>query len=194
MSLTPSTMQELGSIAPDFTLNAPDGKEFRLSGVEIKNGLLVCFICNHCPYVIHIREKLVEMIKKYQEKGVVVVAINSNDYSVYPDDSPKRMSRDIEQFNYTFPYLVDQSQEVAKAYKAACTPDFFLYNPNRELVYRGQFDSARPGNSEPITGDDLTTAVELVIVGGVVPGTQRPSMGCNIKWKSGNEPGYFGSK
>lgn len=191
MSLTPSTMQELGSIAPDFTLKDPAGSSFRLSGIDVDKGLLVVFMCNHCPYVIHIREKLVEKIKKFQELGVKVVAINSNDFTLYPDDAPDKMSRDIETFKYSFPYLVDESQSVAKAYRAACTPDFFLYDSQRRLVYRGQFDGARPGNKVPITGEDLQTAIDQLIQGQDITVDQKPSMGCNIKWKPGSEPDYF---
>ena len=193
MSLTPSTMLDLGTTAPNFNLPSPDGTSYDLSKQQIDKGLLVIFMCNHCPYVIHIREKLVEAIKQYQDLGIEVVAINSNDYNQYPDDSPSKMLEMAQEFGFTFPYLVDEDQTVAKAYQAACTPDLFLFDGNRKLVYRGQFDSARPGNSEPITGKDLTAAVELVIAGKkIAEEDQRPSMGCNIKWKAGNEPSYFG--
>ncbi len=192
MSLTPSTMLELGTLAPDFTLPAPDGKLFSLAEKTIKKGLLVIFMCNHCPYVIHIRPQLVKKIRDYQEKGIAVVAINSNDFSSYADDSPVNMAVAAKEFHFTFPYLIDESQEVAKAYRAACTPDFYLFDKDRKLVYRGQFDSARPGNKEPITGSDLTGAIQALIEGTQISADQRPSMGCNIKWKKGGAPSYFG--
>ncbi|MGI9537342.1 MAG: thioredoxin family protein, partial [Desulfocapsaceae bacterium] len=154
---------------------------------------LVVFMCNHCPYVIHIREQLVQRFREYQGQGITVVAVNSNDYQTYPDDSPERMAQDIKEFGYTFPYLVDEDQQVARAYRAACTPDLYLFDKDRKLVYRGQFDSARPGNTTPVTGDDLTAAVAQMLEGREVEVVQQPSMGCNIKWKAGNEPSYFGS-
>lgn len=192
MALTASTMLELGTVAPDFTLAAPDGKTYRLAEQKIDTGLLVIFMCNHCPYVIHIREKLVETIRHYQQQGITVVAINANDYAAHPDDSPEKMVRDAEAYNFSFPYLVDEDQRVAQAYRAACTPDFFLFDADKKLVYRGQFDAARPGNTAPVTGADLTEAVEKMIGGKKIPELQQPSMGCNIKWKPGNEPDYFG--
>lgn len=192
MSLTPSTMLELDTVAPDFTLKTADGKSFSLRDQSIDKGLLVIFMCNHCPYVIHIREKLVECMSSYQEKGITVVAINSNDYSTYPADSPDKMLIDAAAYEFTFPYLVDEEQSVAKAYKAACTPDLYLFNGDKRLVYRGQFDGARPGNDIPVTGDDLTQAVDDLLAGKSISPEQRPSMGCNIKWKQGNEPPYFG--
>lgn len=194
MVLTPSTMRELGMQAPDFTLADPRGKEYSLTELAIDKGLLVIFMCNHCPYVLHIRHKLVEMIQEYQQMGITVVAINSNDFTAYPDDSPENMAIDSDKHGYTFPYLVDDQQQVARAYGAACTPDLFLFDSRKKLVYRGQFDSARPGNNEPITGNDLTFAVKRLIAGKPVVPEQRPSMGCNIKWKPGNEPHYFQPK
>ena len=194
MVLTPSTMQELGIKAPDFTLPDPAGEYYSLSDCSVDKGLLVIFMCNHCPYVIHIRQKLVEKIQKYQGQGITVLAINSNDFNVYPDDSPVNMAFDSKTHGYTFPYLVDEQQQVAKLYGAACTPDFFLFDAKQKLVYRGQFDSARPGNKEPVTGADLSSAIEQLVAGKPVSLVQRPSMGCNIKWKPGNEPDYFGSK
>jgi peroxiredoxin len=192
MALTPSTMLELGTIAPDFTLTGPEGKSYRLQEKRLDKGLLVIFMCNHCPYVIHIRPKLVERIKEFQAKGIEVVAINSNDAVNYPDDSPMRMLEDAKKFGYTFPYLVDAEQLVAKAYRAACTPDLYLFNAEKKLVYRGQFDNARPGNSTQVTGLDLADAVNKMLAGQAIDLEQRPSMGCNIKWKSGNAPEYFG--
>jgi len=194
MVLTPSTMQELGIKAPDFTLPDPAGELHSLTDFAINKGLLVIFMCNHCPYVLHIREKLVEKIRSYQQQGITVVAINSNDFDAYPDDNPKNMEIDSVKYGYTFPYLVDEQQEVAKAYGAACTPDFFLFDAQQKLVYRGQFDGARPGNNEPVTGADLSLAVEQVLAGKAVSPEQKPSMGCNIKWKPGNAPDYFGPK
>ena len=193
MALTPSTMLDLGTEAPAFTLADPGGNSFDLSSQQIDKGLLVIFMCNHCPYVIHIREKLVERIREYQDHGLTVVAINSNDYTTHPDDSPERMAQDAKEFGYTFPYLVDEDQKVARDYEAACTPDFYLFDGNSRLVYRGQFDSARPGNTTPVTGDDLTAAVTQMLEGQEIKVVQQPSMGCNIKWKAGNEPSYFGS-
>jgi hypothetical protein len=148
-------------------------------------------MCNHCPYVKHIREKLVEKVRTFQDQGITVVAINSNDFNAHPDDSPENMSIDAKTHGYSFPYLVDEGQQVAKVYGAACTPDFFLFNNELRLVYRGQFDNARPGNSEPVTGDDLSSAVDQLLAGKSISVEQRPSMGCNIKWKPGNEPSYY---
>ncbi len=193
MTLTPSTMLDLGTEAPSFTLADPEGNSFDLSKQQIDRGLLVIFMCNHCPYVIHIREQLVQRIREYQGQGITVVAINSNDYITHPDDSPERMAQDAKKFGYTFPYLVDEAQQVARAYQAACTPDLYLFDQDRKLVYRGQFDSARPGNTTPVSGDDLTAAVAQMLEGKEIQVVQQPSMGCNIKWKAGNEPSYFGS-
>jgi len=193
MTLTPSTMLDLGTEAPSFTLADPEGNSFDLSKQQIDRGLLVIFMCNHCPYVIHIREQLVQRIREYQGQGITVVAINSNDYITHPDDSPERMAQDAKKFGYTFPYLVDEAQQVARAYQAACTPDLYLFDQDRKLVYRGQFDSARPGNTTPVSGDDLTAAVAQMLEGKEIQVVQQPSMGCNIKWKAGNVPSYFGS-
>jgi len=191
MVLTPSTMLDLGTTAPDFSLNTTEGVRYSLAEQNIENGLLVIFICNHCPYVLHIAARLSEKIRSYQQQGISVVAINSNDYSSFPDDSPEKMITLAESFGFTFPYLVDETQEVAKIYQAACTPDFFLFNQDKKLVYRGQFDSARPGNQDAITGDDLTAAINGLLAASPINLEQKPSMGCNIKWKSGNEPNYF---
>ena len=190
MALTPSTMLELGTIAPDFRLPAPDGEQFGLAEQKSDNGVLVIFMCNHCPYVIHIRGQLVENIRRYQNQGIGVIAINSNDYTSHPDDSPEKMAEDAKTYDYSFPYLVDENQQVARAYRAACTPDFFLFDSAMKLVYRGQFDGARPGNNIPVTGADLTTATQQMVGGQEVSENQLPSMSCNIKWKSGNEPDY----
>lgn len=192
MSLTPSTMLDIGTIAPDFSLEDVKGETYDLAQRTISNGLLVIFMCNHCPYVMHIIDKLGEKIRQYQQDGIEVVAINSNDYIQYRDDSPEKMGELARFHNFSFPYLIDEDQEVAKAYRAACTPDFFLFDENKKLVYRGRFDAARPGNSEPITGDELSAAVAQVVAKAAVPENQLPSMGCNIKWREGNAPEYFG--
>jgi len=193
MVRTPSTMQELGTPAPDFRLLEPaTGKYRSLEEFKEAPALLVVFMCNHCPYVIHIREALAEFAREYQPKGLAMVGINANDADNYPDDSPEKMVEEVKKAGYTFPYLYDADQSVAKAYRAACTPDFFLYDADRRLVYRGQFDDARPRNDEPVTGKDLRAAVEAVLAGKPVPEEQKPSLGCNIKWKPGNEPDYFG--
>ncbi len=188
---TLSTMLELGTLAPHFELPDYDGKIHSLDDYQDKP-MLVVFVCHHCPFVIHVRETLVELLKSYQEKGVSVDAISSNDIEKYPADSPNGMKEDAERHGYTFPYLLDESQDVAKAYRAACTPDFFLFDADHLLVYRGQMDGSRPGNNVPVTGEDLTNAVDALLAGQDVSMEQRPSMGCNIKWKPGNEPDYFG--
>jgi len=190
MALTPSTMQELGTIAPDIDLKTPEGLRYLLAKQNIDKGLLVIFMCNHCPYVLHIIAHLIESIRTYQEQGIEAVAINSNDATQYSDDSPEKMIHLSNNFNFSFPYLVDDKQEIAKSYGAACTPDFFLFDANNKLVYRGQFDSARPGNKNKITGEDLSAAIEQLIAGESVSLEQSPSLGCNIKWKQGNEPSY----
>lgn len=186
-------MLELGTKAPDFLLeDTITGKMVSLKNYRGQRALLVMFICNHCPYVKNIKEGLVEYAKDYMPKGVGIVAISSNDAKNYPDDSPERMKEDAERFGYPFPYLFDETQEVAMKYKAACTPDFFLFDEKMELVYRGQFDSSRPNDNRPVTGKDLREATDKVLAGEEVPEEQVPSIGCNIKWKRGNEPDYFG--
>jgi len=191
MAETPSTMLALGTKAPHFRLPDPRGKWVSVDDFKDAPAFLVAFICNHCPYVKHIRRGFAELAKEYQAKGVGVVAINSNDAENYPDDRPEKMAEEIKQIGYTFPYLYDESQDVAKAYRAACTPDFYLFDRDRRLVYRGQFDDSRPGNGRPVTGADLRAALDAVLSGGPVPSNQRPSVGCNIKWKRGNAPNYF---
>ncbi|MCU0771794.1 MAG: thioredoxin family protein [Verrucomicrobia bacterium] len=191
MALTPSTMLALGTSAPAFSLPDTRGNTVSLADFAPAPALLVAFICNHCPYVKHIREALSEFGKEMQALEVALVAINSNDAAHYPADSPARMAQEVKSADYTFPYLYDETQAVAKAYRAACTPDFFLFDRNRRLVYRGQFDGSRPGNGIPVTGRDLRKAVEAVLAGRAVDTDQQPSMGCNIKWKPGNEPDYF---
>ena len=191
MVKTASTMRALGERAPNFSLPNVDGKTVSLSDFKGKPGLLVIFMCNHCPFVIHLRSALAAFGKEYQAKGLAVVGINSNDISTHPDDSPERMKVEAQTAGYTFPYLFDESQEVAQAYGAACTPDFFLFDAQHRLVYRGQFDDSRPGNGKPITGADLRAACDAVLAGTAVTTRQKPSIGCNIKWKSGREPAYF---
>jgi peroxiredoxin len=192
MSLTPSTMLPLGTAAPDFSLPDINGNTVSLSDFEKDKPLLVVFMCNHCPYVKHIQRDFAALASEYQKKGVGVVGINANDVQNYPEDSPENMAVDAEKFGYTFPYLYDEEQSVAKAYRAACTPDFFLFDSRRRLFYRGQLDASRPGNDIAITGEDLRDALDRVLEGRDAPEVQRPSMGCNIKWKAGNEPDYFG--
>jgi thiol-disulfide isomerase/thioredoxin len=192
MAETPSTMLPLGTLLPSFDLPDPEGK--RHSDKEFKDQpLLVMFICNHCPFVKHIRETLAAVVKRYQDKGIAAVAINSNDAESYPEDRPEMMKEISDEFGFTFPYLYDETQEVAKAFRAACTPDFYLFDSNHKLVYRGQFDDSRPGQSELVSGDDLIAAMDAVLNDKEVPEDQKPSVGCNIKWKSGNAPDYFGS-
>ena len=188
-------MEEMGSPALDFSLpnTNPEvgGPSVSLGELKEHPALLVAFICNHCPYVIHIRDSFVSFVSDYQDKGLAVVAICANDVRTHPDDSPKKMAEEASKFSYPFPYLYDESQAVARAYRAACTPDFFLYNRERTLAYRGQFDGSRPGSSEPVTGADLRRATDALLQDAPVLAEQWPSMGCNIKWKSGEEPDYF---
>ncbi len=193
MVLTPSTMLPLGTQAPDFSLPDPWGKVVSLSDFADAPALLVVFLCNHCPYVKHIAPHFAQLASQYQARGVAVVAINSNDYQMYPEDSPEQMREEIQRRGYTFPYLIDETQAVVKAYRAACTPDFYVFDRQRRLVYRGQMDGSRPGNDVPITGQDLRRALDAVLEGRPVPDEQWPSLGCNIKWKPGNEPDYFGA-
>ena len=190
MVLTPSTMMELGTPAPDFTLADTDGSSVSRNDFAGKP-LLVIFMCNHCPYVIHVRDELARLGREYQDKGVGVIGISSNNIETHPDDSPEKMKIEKQLVGYTFPYLYDGTQEVALAYQAACTPDFFLFDADHKLVYRGQLDDSRPRTDIPVTGTDLRTALKAVLSGGSVPSEQRPSMGCNIKWKPGNEPAWF---
>jgi peroxiredoxin len=191
MVKTASTMLELGTKAPDFSLPNVDGKTVSLSSFADNPGLLVIFMCNHCPFVIHLRSALAAFAKEYQAKGLAIVGINANDVATHPDDSPVRMVAEAKQAGYTFPYLFDETQSAARAYRAACTPDFFLFDKDRRLVYRGQFDDSRPQSGIPITGKDLRSACDAVLSGKKVPEPQKPSIGCNIKWKPGNEPDYF---
>lgn len=185
MSLTPSTMAPLGTPAPDFKLPDTEGKLVALADFSASPVLLVAFICNHCPYVKHIRTAFAQLTKEYQAKGVAIVGISSNDAVAYPDDSPAKMKDEKAAAGYVFPYLFDETQDVAKSYAAACTPDFFVYDRDRKLAYRGQMDASRPGNGKPNDGADLRTALEAVLAGRLPEGQQWPSIGCNIKWKQG---------
>jgi peroxiredoxin len=191
MSLTPSTMLPLGTVAPDFHLPDTNGKTVSYGDFKNAPALVVVFMCNHCPYVKLIREGLAKFGRDYQAKDAAIVGINANDVANYPADSPAKMKEEAAAAGYTFPYLYDESQSVAKAYRAACTPDIFLFDAQKKLVYRGQFDDARPGNGVPVTGKDLRAALDAVLAGKPVLAKQTPSIGCNIKWKSGNAPDYF---
>lgn len=188
---TASTMLPLGTKAPDFCLVDTNGQEVSLSDFPEAQAYLVIFMCNHCPFVRHIRAQLAELASEYQDKGVAIVGINSNDVEEFPEDSPESMADEVSEVGYTFPYLFDETQEVAKGYRAACTPDFFLFDAKRRLVYRGQFDDSRPDNDIPVTGADLRAAMDGVLAGREAPSEQKPGLGCNIKWQLGNEPDYF---
>ena len=192
MARTPSTMLPLGTEAPPFRLPNVDGTQVSLDDFEGAPALLVAFICNHCPFVIHVADEFAQLASEYQSRGVAIVAISANDVSTHPADSPEQMVHEAESRGYTFPYLYDETQEVAKAYRAACTPDFFVFDKDRRLVYRGQMDDSRPDSGIPVTGADLRAALDAVLAGKAVPETQKPSIGCNIKWKRGSEPDYFG--
>jgi len=194
MAAVNSTMLELGTRAPDFTLPSATGSHVSLADFAGAPALLVMFICNHCPFVKHVQAKLVELAREFRKRGVAIAAINANDWTAYPDDSPERMAQEAREHGYDFPYLYDETQATARAYRAACTPDFFLFNAERRLVYRGQMDDSRPGNNVPVTGKDLSRAVDALLSGQPVDPNQRPSIGCNIKWRTGNEPEYFRPK
>ena len=187
MAVTPSNMLPLGTPAPDFALPDIDGNVVTRETYK-GNPLLVMFICNHCPFVIHVAGELAQIGEEYSDR-VAVIGINSNDVSTHPDDSPEKMKVEASHRGYTFPYLFDETQEVAKAYHAACTPDFFLFDRDHKLVYRGQLDDSRPNSDVPVTGKDLREALNAVIAGKPISDKQRPSAGCNIKWKAGNALG-----
>lgn len=189
MALTPSNMLPLGTPAPAFSLPATDGSICTLQQFAASRLLLVMFICNHCPFVKHVQPELVRLAQDFQSAGVAFVAINSNDTTAYPADNMEAMRAEAAAAGYEFPYLLDDSQQVARAYDAACTPDFFLFDAERRLVYRGQLDSSRPNNGIEVTGSDLRAALQAALAGRPVPPEQKPSVGCNIKWKPGNEPG-----
>jgi peroxiredoxin len=188
MALTASTMLPLGSPAPDFRLPDTEGRPVARDDFNDAPALLVAFICNHCPYVKHVRHGLADLAREYAARGAAIVGISANDALAYPDDSPANMAREKAEADYVFPYLYDETQEVAHAYRAACTPDFFLFDAARRLVYRGQMDDSRPGNNLPVTGRDLRAALDAVLAGRPVSDQQKPSIGCNIKWKPGNAP------
>jgi peroxiredoxin len=189
MAAVESQMLELGTIAPEFSLPDPDGERHSLA--DSADAYLVMFICNHCPFVKHIREELARIGQEYGQRNVAIYAINSNDIEKYPADGPAEMKREAEAHGYTFPYLLDEDQSVARAYRAACTPDFFVFDGGRSLVYRGQLDDSRPSNDKPVDGRDLRTALDAVLSNHAVDERQVPSIGCNIKWIPGNEPDYF---
>ena len=190
MARTPSTMLELGTVAPDFSLLNPVTQE-QISLSDFKGQpVLVAFICNHCPYVILMKKEFTAFAKAYQAKGLNVVAISANDAENYPDDGPEKMIEDVKEFGYSFPYLYDESQSTALAYQAACTPDFFMFDADHKLFYRGQFDDARPNTDIPVTGKDMIEAADALLAGKPSPDAQKASLGCNIKWKAGNEPSY----
>lgn len=192
MAATESTMLELGTPAPNFALPDLEGKVVCVDDFWQSRLLLVAFICPHCPFVRHVRGEIARIGRDYADSGVAVVGIMPNDISKYPQDGPEGMRREAEEAGYTFPYLFDETQSVARSYRAACTPDFYLFDQNRALVYRGQLDSSRPANDIPVTGSDLRAAIEAALSGEPLPTEQIPSIGCNIKWKPGNEPDYFG--
>ena len=184
MVLTPSTMLPLGSSAPDFVLpDVVSGETVTLDNFAGKEALLVMFICRHCPFVIHVQEELARLGSDYQSKSVAILAISSNDVQTHPEDAPSQLQAMAEELNFSFPYCYDETQQVARTYQAACTPDFFLFNGRRELVYRGQLDESRPGNDKPVTGRDLRSAMDAVLSGIPVSSDQTASVGCNIKWK-----------
>ena len=189
MAVTPSSMAPLGTAAPEFSLPEPrTGKTVTLDDVATDQGTLVMFVCNHCPFVVHVNPELVRLANDYLAKGIGVVAISSNDVASHPQDGPDAMAQRAVELGYPFPYLYDADQSVARAYDARCTPDFFLYDGARRLVYRGQLDGSRPGNGVPLTGEDLRTALDALLAGTAPDARQRPSAGCNIKWQPGNEP------
>lgn len=193
MALVPSTMLPLGTPAPDFALPEPGtGRTVSLGDFDDAPALLVAFLCNHCPYVKHIADRFAAVAADFQRDGAAVVAVNSNDVTTHPADSPANMKLEVARRGYTFPYLFDETQEVAKTYRAACTPDFFLFDGDRRLAYRGQFDSTRPGSSEMVTGRDLRAAMAAVLAGRAPSAEQVPSIGCNVKWRAGNEPDWWG--
>jgi len=193
MVRTPSTMLPLGSVAPDFDLPNVDGRMVDYPTSAGEQGTVVMFICNHCPFVKHVADQLAALGRDYLPRGIGFAAISSNDVSTHPADSPEQMVAEAEERGYHFPYLYDETQEVAQAYRAACTPDFFLFDSQRRLVYRGQLDASRPGNDVPVTGSDLRVALDALLAGRPPLAAQTPSLGCNIKWKAGNEPEYWGS-
>ena len=194
MVLTPSTMLALGTTAPDFQLpEVVSADTISLATFAGKKALLTMFICKHCPYVQHVQQELARIGKDYADKDLGIVAISSNDVDEHPDDAPDQLKAMAEELGFAFPFCYDESQETARAYSAACTPDFFLFDSDRRLIYRGQLDDSRPENSKPVTGGDLRIAIDATLAGQPADSDQKPSLGCNIKWKRGNEPQYFAS-
>ena len=191
MVRTASTMMPLGTAAPAFSLVNVDGRTVSNTDFQGAPGLLVIFMCNHCPYVIHVADHLASLGMEYQSRGLAIAAINANDTAAYPMDSPEQMVHEAENRGYVFPYLFDETQEVAKEYGASCTPDFFLFDGDQKLVYRGQLDDSRPKTEIPVTGTDLRQAIDALLAGKAIIAEQKPAIGCNIKWKDGNEPKYF---
>ncbi len=191
MVLTPSTMLPLGTKAPDFSLTNVDGRTVSLKDFAGAPAYLIVFMCNHCPYVKHVAPELARLAREYQAKRVAVIGINSNDVKTHPADSPEQMVHEVESRGYTFPYLFDEAQQVAQAYHAACTPDFYVFDKDQKLAYRGQMDASRPDSGIPVTGRDLRAALDAVLAGKPVASEQKPSIGCNIKWIPGHEPAYF---
>ena len=193
MARTPSQMIDLGTEAPNFSLpDVVSGRNVSLDDFPDAKGFMIAFICNHCPFVQLIRHEFARYGREYTDRGVTVIAINSNDILAHPEDGPDAMSDEARRFGYAFPYCLDEDQSVAKAYQAACTPDLYLFDANRKLVYRGQFDDSRPGSDAPVTGADLRAASDALLAGQSIPEPQKASLGCNIKWKPGNEPAYYG--
>lgn len=191
MVRTASTMMPIGTAAPSFSLLNVDGRLVSNQDFAGASALVVIFMCNHCPYVIHVADQIAALAAEYMAKGIAFVGINANDTSAHPLDSPEQMVHEAESRGYLFPYLFDETQEVAKSYGAACTPDFFIFDKDQKLVYRGQLDESRPKNDVPITGGDLRAALDAILSGQAIPTDQKPSLGCNIKWKPGHEPTYF---
>ncbi len=190
MAQTPSTMLALGTPAPDFRLPDPTGRQWALKDFMGADILAVMFLCNHCPFVKHIAAQIAQVARDYSTRPVVFVGINSNDAVAYPEDAPAKMGDAARKWGFTFPYVFDETQAVAKAYNAACTPDFFVFDKSRKLAYRGQFDLSRPGNGIEVTGADLRSALTALLAGKTPTQDQKPSIGCNIKWRAGNEPAY----
>ncbi|MEQ9237169.1 thioredoxin family protein [Coleofasciculus sp. E2-BRE-01] len=194
MALTASTMLPLGNKAPEFQLpDVVSGETISLDTFTGKQGLVMIFLCRHCPFVKHVQGELAKLGRDYQDTDLGIVAISANDATTHPDDAPEKLKEMAQELGLTFPLCYDESQETAKAYTAACTPDFFVFDRDRKLVYRGQFDDSRPGNDQPVTGKDLRSAIDAVLAQSPVSEEQKPSIGCNIKWKPGNEPAYYGA-
>ncbi|MDP8242819.1 MAG: thioredoxin family protein [Candidatus Hinthialibacter antarcticus] len=191
MALKNSTMLPLGTLMPDFSLQDTDGEYVSAGDFLDAKAVLVMFICNHCPYVVHVRDEIKQIAEQYQAKGVAVVGVSANSIQTHPQDGPDKMNEEKAAVGYTFPYLYDETQDVAKVFRAACTPDFYVFDGGQKLTYRGQLDDSRPGNDQAVTGADLRAALDAALAGNEPLVDQRPSAGCNIKWHPGNEPDYF---